>query len=78
MKNTKILLTALSLAIIGSSTANAAPFDWRACNAETAKFCPTEKNDEKIWACLQAHDADLSVKCDTQHSVYEVKTGKTQ
>jgi hypothetical protein len=54
-----------------------AAFDWAPCKAEIEKYCPGEKDDEKIWACLQKHDIDLSEKCDNDaHSVYEKETGK--
>ena len=78
IKNIKILFAAVALSAIGASVANVAPFDWMACNAETAKFCPAEKDDEKIYACLHAHDADLSPTCDKQNTAYEAKTGKPQ
>ena len=48
MKNVKILFAAVVLSAIGASIANASPFDWTACNAETTKYCPAEKDDEKI------------------------------
>lgn len=61
--------------ILAASSAQA--FDWSACKAETEKFCAGEKDDEKIWACLQKHDIDLSEGCDNNaHSKYEKETGK--
>ncbi len=61
--------------ILAASSAQA--FDWKVCEAEIAKYCAGEKDDEKIWACLQKHDIDLSEKCDNEgHSKYEATTGK--
>jgi hypothetical protein len=78
MKSFKILYSVLSLSTILSPIANAEQFDWSACKSEIAQFCPNEKDDEKIWACLQTYDIDLSSSCDKEHSVYEHKTGKTK
>ncbi len=64
-------------AVAGSaSAAEKADFDWKACKAELEKFCKDVKGDEKIWACLQKHDDDLSRTCDASHGKYEELTGK--
>ncbi len=76
MKNSKILVALFSLSI--ASIANAEPFDWTACKAETTKYCPAEKDDEKVYACLHDYDSDLSPACDKSQTAYEVKTGKPQ
>lgn len=76
----RTLLACVSVvfAISTISAAQAAgKFDWSVCSAEIQKYCPSEKDDEKIWACLQKHDIDLSEKCDNEgHSKYEAATGK--
>ena len=65
------------LAVVGAVSSPAYAFDWGACKAEIDKFCPGEKDDEKIWSCLQKHDIDLSKECDNNaHSKYEEATGK--
>lgn len=52
-------------------------FDWKVCEAEIAKFCPGETDNEKIWSCLQKNDIDLSETCDNEgHSKYEEESGK--
>ncbi len=55
---------------------NAADFNWQSCSPEIANFCKDEKNDEKIWACLQAHDEILTTECENTHAEYEKQTGK--
>lgn len=64
------------LFVVASSASAAADFDWKACKVELAKFCKDVKGDEKIWACLQKHDDDLSRSCDASHTKYEELTGK--
>ncbi len=66
------------LFVVASSAfaAEKADFDWKACKVELAKFCKDVKGDEKIWACLQKHDDDLSRTCDASHGKYEELTGK--
>jgi len=73
----KIIQIATIAASIVLAASNAHAFDWKVCEAEIAKFCPGEKDNEKIWACLQKHDIDLSEKCDNEgHSKYEKESGK--
>ncbi len=73
-KVTRLLLVSSSIVFAASS---AQAFDWSVCKAEVDKYCAGEKDDEKIWACLQKHDIDLSEKCDNEgHSKYEASTGK--
>ena len=72
-----LLLSVIMTASPMLAASSAKAFDWKACDAEIAKFCPGEKDDEKIWACLQKHDVDLSEKCDNEgHSKYEKESGK--
>jgi hypothetical protein len=76
MRNS-LLAFVFALAATASFTSAAHAFDWSVCKAEIDKFCAGEKDDEKIWACLQKHDIDLSEKCDNEgHSKYEAATGK--
>ena len=78
MKKNRLLLAVISAVTIYSSVASAVDFDWTDCKDEISKFCIEDKDNEKIWACLQEHDIDLSAPCDKAHSVYEEKTGKTK
>ncbi len=74
---TSSLAFAFSLLAAAAFVPSAYAFDWSVCKAEMDKFCAGETDDEKIWACLQKHDIDLSEKCDNEgHSKYEATTGK--
>lgn len=76
MKNTKKFFFKLAALIAISFNANAIDFEWKACKSEIANLCKGEKDNEKIWACLQTYDIDLSTECDIEHSEYEKLTGK--
>ena len=77
MKHSSLLAALFAASAVVTAASAAFAFDWKPCEAEITKYCPGEKDDEKIWACLQKHDVDLSEKCDNEgHSKYEAATGK--
>lgn len=71
-------MVAATLAVAGLLVAAMpaqAAMDWKACSKEIAQYCKDVKGDDKIYACLETHDADLSKDCQVPHGKYEADNG---